>query len=78
MKQILSIVLQLDKNFGVAGLFMPWLLVALLTNILDIMLICYTLYYVLSFLAICVLYCKNASSYEIKAQEKVKEKNIKV
>lgn len=49
---------QIDKNFGVAGLFMPWLFVALFTNTFDIMLLCYTAYYVLSYLAICVLYCK--------------------
>lgn len=63
---------QIDKNFGVAGLFMPWLFVALFTNTFDIMLLCYTAYYVLSFVAICVLYCKNASNFEIEAQAKMK------
>ncbi len=62
---------QIDKNFGVAGLFMPWLFVALFTKTFDIMLVCYTGYYVLSFLAICVLYCKNATAFEKEAQEKV-------
>lgn len=60
---------QIDKNFGVAGLFMPWLFVALFTNTFDIMLVCYTGYYLLSFLAICVLYCKRATSFEAEAQE---------
>lgn len=63
---------QIDKNFGVAGLFMPWLFVALFTNTFDIMLVCYAAYYVLSFVAICVLYCKNASNFEIEAQAKMK------
>lgn len=62
---------QIDKNFGVAGLFMPWLFVALFTNTFDIMLICYSVYYVLSFLAICVLYCKRATNFEADAQSKM-------
>lgn len=64
---------QIDKNFGVSGLFMPWLFVALFTNTFDIMLVCYTAYYVLSFLAICVLYCKKASSFEVDGQKKLRE-----
>ena len=66
---------QIDKNFGVAGLFMPWLFVALFTNTFDIMLVCYSIYYVLSFVAICVLYCRNASKFEIESQEKLKQKD---
>ncbi len=65
---------QIDKNFGVSGLFMPWLFVALFTNTFDIMLVCYVLYYIVSFLAICVLYCKKATSFEKVAQEKLKSK----
>lgn len=63
---------QIDKNFGVAGLFMPWLLVAVFTNTFDIMLVCYVAYYVLSFLAICVMYCKKATAFEREAQCKMK------
>ena len=63
---------QLDKNFGVAGLFMPWLFVALFTNTFDIMLACYVLYYIVSFLAICVLYCKKATIFEKESQDKMK------
>ena len=55
---------QIDKNLGVSGLFMPWLFVALFTNTFDIMVICYATYYILSFLGICFLYCKNASFFE--------------
>lgn len=69
---------QIDKNFGVAGLFMPWLFVALFTNTFDIMVVCYALYYVLSFLAICVLYCRRAASFEIIAQEKVRQERDRV
>ena len=65
---------QIDKNIGVSGLFMPWLFVALFTNTFDIMLVCYAAYYILSFLAICVLYCKKATAYEAQAQEKMKNK----
>lgn len=61
---------QIDKNFGVSGLFMPWLIVALITNTFDIMLACYAAYYVLSFIIIAVLYCKRATAYEKQAQEK--------
>lgn len=64
---------QIDKNVGVSGLFMPWLFVALFTNTFDIMLVCYTAYYVLSFLVICVLYCKRATAFEIEAQKKINE-----
>ena len=63
---------QIDKNFGVAGLFMPWLLMAVFTNTFDIMLVCYVAYYVLSFLAICVMYCKKATAFEREAQGKIK------
>jgi hypothetical protein len=66
---------QIDKNFGVAGLFMPWLFVALFTKTFDIMLLCYTAYYVLSYLAICVLYCKKATAFEKDAQQKMEAKN---
>lgn len=65
---------QIDKNLGVSGLFMPWLFVALFTKTFDIMLVCYTGYYVLSFLAICVLYCKNATAFEAQAQDKIRKK----
>lgn len=63
---------QIDKNIGVAGVFMPWLFVALFTNTFDIMGICYTLYYIISFLAISYLYCRRASAFEIEAQKKLK------
>lgn len=66
---------QIDKNFGVSGLFMPWLFAALFTNTFDIMLICYTAYYVISFLGVCVLYCRNATVFEKEAQQKIKTKN---
>lgn len=69
---------QIDKNFGVAGLFMPWLFIAFFTNTFDIMVCCYTGYYILSFLIISVLYCRNASKYEVQVQEKLKGKNIKM
>lgn len=65
---------QIDKNFGVSGLFMPWLFVALFTNTFDIMLVCYVAYYVLSFLAICFLYCKHATAFEAEAQRKMRER----
>ena len=61
---------QIDKNIGVAGLFMPWLFVALFTNTFDIMLLCYSAYYILSFIAISVIYCKKASAFEKTAQKK--------
>lgn len=63
---------QIDKNIGVSGIFMPWLFVALFTNTFDIMLIFYVLYYVLSFFAICVLYCKKATAFEIEAQKSMR------
>ncbi|MEE0871931.1 MAG: CDP-alcohol phosphatidyltransferase family protein [Ruminococcus sp.] len=64
---------QIDKNFGVAGLFMPWLFVSLFTNTFDIMLVCYTAYYILSFLAVSVIYCRKASVFEKTAQAKRRE-----
>ncbi len=66
---------QIDKNFGVSGLFMPWLFVALFTNTFDIMLLCYTAYYLLSFLVICILYCKKATAFEKEAQAKLAAMN---
>lgn len=62
---------QIDKNFGVAGLFMPWLFVALFTDTFDVMVTIYTLYYTLSFIAVCVLYCKKAKKFESYAQMKI-------
>lgn len=67
---------QIDKNLGVSGLFMPWLIVALFTKTFDIMVVFYTLYYVVSFLAICVLYSKKAADFEVESQHTVKEKHI--
>lgn len=66
---------QIDKNLGVSGLFMPWLFVALFTNTFDIMVSFYTLYYVVSFVAICVLYSRKAAKFEVEAQAKLKNKN---
>lgn len=63
---------KVDKNIGVSGLFMPWLIIAFFTNTLDIMLIFYSLYYILSFLFVCVVYCKKASNFEKEAQAKFK------
>lgn len=57
---------QIDKNIGVSGLFMPWLFVALFTKTFDIMLCCYTLYYILSFLSISFIYCRKASVFDDK------------
>lgn len=64
----------IDKNLGVAGIFMPWLFVALFTNSFDIMVIFYTAYYFLSFLAIAAIYCKKATFFEKEAQRKMKQK----
>lgn len=64
---------QIDKNLGVSGLFMPWLFIALFTKTFDIMLFAYSFYYILSFLAICFLYCKKASDFEHDAQNKLKQ-----
>ena len=62
---------QIDKNLGVSGLFMPWLFVSLFTNTFDIMILFYTLYYVVSFVTICFLYSKKASAFEMEAQSKL-------
>ncbi|MBQ7352545.1 MAG: CDP-alcohol phosphatidyltransferase family protein [Clostridia bacterium] len=62
---------QIDKNFGVAGLFMPWLFVALFTNTFDIMLIVYTIYYILSFLAVILIYCRRATYFEKESKKKL-------
>lgn len=64
---------QIDKNFGVSGIFMPWLFVALFTNTFDIMLFAYSAYYIVSFLAICIIYCNKASKFEDEAQNKTKK-----
>lgn len=61
---------QIDKNLGVAGLFMPWLFVALFTNSFDIMLLVYSLYYLLSFAAVSVLYCMKATAFEKEARSR--------
>lgn len=68
---------RIDMNLGVAGLFNPWLFVALFTNTFDIMVICYSAYYILAFLAICVVYSKKASDFEKYAQEKRREMDRK-
>ena len=52
---------------------MPWLFIALFTDTFDIMLVCYSAYYLLSFLVICILYCKNASKFEAESQAKLQE-----
>lgn len=68
---------KIDKNLGVAGMFMPWLFVSLFTNTFDIMVVFYTAYYFLTFLAIAFLYCRKATSFEKEAQRKVKEMSEK-
>lgn len=67
---------QIDKNLGVSGIFMPWLFVALFTDTFDIMVIFYSFYYFVSFIAICVLYSMKASLFEKDAQKTLKEKSI--
>lgn len=66
---------QIDKNFGVSGLFMPWLFVALFTNTFDIMLVCYSVYYLISFIFIAFVYCKKATNFETYAQAKLDVNN---
>ncbi len=66
---------QVDKNFGVSGLFMPLLFVALFTNTFDIMVTMYTAYYVLSFVAVIFLYCKKATTFENYAKH-IKEEVV--
>ena len=56
---------QIDKNFGVSGLFMPWLVIALFTNTFDIMLVCYTMYYILSFIAV-LLVARRISKHSLR------------
>lgn len=65
---------QIDKNIGVSGLFMPWLLVATFTDTFDIMLVFYLIYYIVSFLAVAYLYCKRAASFEEVSQQKMRKK----
>ena len=67
---------QIDKELGVSGIFMPWLFVALFTDTFDIMTVCYAAYYVVSFLAICVIYCKKATDFEKEAQNKINGTSI--
>lgn len=67
---------QVDKNIGVSGLFMPWLFVALFTKTFDIMVSFYTLYYVVSFIAIIYLYCRKAVVFERDAQ--IKKSKLKI
>lgn len=63
----------IDKNLGVNGLFMPWIIIACFTNTFDIMLCFYFLYFLVSFLAIAVLYCIKATKFERYAQEQKKK-----
>ena len=65
---------QIDKNFGVSGLFMPWLFVALFTKTFDFMLVIYTGYYLASFLLVSYLYCKKATRFEYEAHKKLQLK----
>lgn len=67
---------QIDKNFGVAGLFMPWLFLALFTSTFDIMVVVYVLYYLASFLAIAFMYCRKATRFEAEAHAKLKSKEL--
>jgi phosphatidylglycerophosphate synthase len=66
---------KIDKNFGVTGIFVPWMLISLFTNTFDIMLCFYSLYYMASFFAIIYIYCKKADKFEDEAQAKFKKLN---
>lgn len=66
---------QIDKNVGVSGVFMPWLIVALFTKTFDIMILSYSCYYLVSFLYISVLYCKKATKFEKMMQNTIQQKN---
>ncbi|MCQ2799762.1 MAG: CDP-alcohol phosphatidyltransferase family protein [Bacilli bacterium] len=69
---------QIDKNLGVSGLFMPLLFVALFTNTFDIMVLAYSAYYILSFIAIAFLYCKKASLFDQGLHNENKRDNEKL
>lgn len=47
---------RIDKEFGISGFFMPLLIIALITNRLDIFTMIYSAFFTLSALAICVYY----------------------
>ncbi len=65
---------RVDKELGVAGLYMIWLFIALFTSTFDIMLAFYVTYYLVSFLAVIYIYCRKAAEFEKTAQNKFKYK----
>lgn len=60
----------IDKNLGVTGIFVPWLMICLFTKTFEFMLAFYAIYYTVAFLAIAFIYCRKAEIFEIECQLK--------
>ena len=70
--------MEVDKNVGVSGIFMPWLIVSYLTQTYEIMLGFYTLYYIVAFLGVSVLYSRKAEVFEKESQQKMIKENRQI
>lgn len=55
---------QVDKQFGIAGLFMVLMLLAPFIQIFDIICVLYSSYYVLAFIISFYMYCQKAKSFD--------------
>jgi len=56
--------LRIDRQLGISGLFMPLLIVSAVFNLYDVMVCAYTLYHVITLLAVFVLYGKKSVDFD--------------
>lgn len=55
--------LKIDREFGVGGFFSLLVLVCYFTDTLDLLCILYTIYHLLAYLVVTVVFCKKASNF---------------
>lgn len=55
----------IDREFGIGGFFPPLVVLAYIVKCLDIIVILYSLYHILAYVAVMYIYCRKATLFEI-------------
>ena len=60
--------LEFDRQLGIGGFFPPLIFISYLYNFMDIILILYSLYHILAYIAVTILFCRKATVFDLENQ----------
>lgn len=55
---------EFDRQFGTGGFFPPILMLSYFLRVMDIVVILYSLYHILAYVAVMVIYCRRATNFD--------------